>query len=102
MTSQKWAEIAEIRSGSPKAQASKTWSPSKAPATSATRSTKKIIAPLVKANKLADMPDFNDSTKLDDGKDKVDRLTNLIAICRHITPSLSAGKHLQKQSPRLL
>ena len=41
---------------------------------------KKIIAPLVKANKLADMPDFNDSTKLGDGKDKVDRLTNLIAI----------------------
>jgi type I restriction enzyme M protein len=41
---------------------------------------KKIIAPLVKANKLADMPDFNDSTKLGDGEDKVDRLTNLIAI----------------------
>ena len=41
---------------------------------------KKIIAPLVKANKLADMPDFNDSTKLGDGKDKVDRLTNLIGI----------------------
>ena len=41
---------------------------------------KKIIAPLVKANKLADMPDFDDSTKLGDGKDKVDRLTNLIAI----------------------
>ena len=38
---------------------------------------KKIVAPLVKANKLADMPDFNDSTKLGDGKDKVDRLTNL-------------------------
>src|ERR1700693_6460709 len=36
---------------------------------------KKIIGPLAKANKLplADMPDFNESTKLGDGKDKVDR-----------------------------
>src|SRR5215471_3684254 len=41
---------------------------------------KKIIAPLANANKLSDMPDFNDSTKLGDGKEKVDRLTNLIAI----------------------
>src|SRR5450631_3791215 len=41
---------------------------------------KKIIAPLANANKLSDMPDFNDATKLGDGKDKVDRLTNLIAI----------------------
>src|SRR6266446_2181289 len=41
---------------------------------------KKIIAPLVNANKLSDFPDFNDSSKLGDGKDKVDRLTNLIAI----------------------
>jgi type I restriction enzyme M protein len=41
---------------------------------------KKIIAPLANTNKLSDMPDFNDATKLGDGKDKVDRLTNLIAI----------------------
>jgi len=41
---------------------------------------KKIIAPLVNANKLADMPDFNDANKLGTGKDMVDRLTNLIAI----------------------
>ena len=41
---------------------------------------KKIIAPLSKANKLSDMPDFNDATKLGSGKEKVDRLTNLIAI----------------------
>jgi type I restriction enzyme M protein len=41
---------------------------------------KKIIAPLANANKLSDMPDFNDATKLGDGKEKVDRLTNLIAI----------------------
>jgi type I restriction enzyme M protein len=41
---------------------------------------KKIIGPLANANKLSDLPDFNDSTKLGDGKEKVDRLTNLIAI----------------------
>ncbi|ADB15814.1 type I restriction-modification system, M subunit [Pirellula staleyi DSM 6068] len=41
---------------------------------------KKIIAPIAQANRLSDMPDFNDSTKLGSGKEKVDRLTNLIAI----------------------
>lgn len=39
-----------------------------------------IIAPLARENRLSDMPDFNDSSKLGEGKDKVDRLTNLIAI----------------------
>ncbi len=39
-----------------------------------------ILGLLEKANHLSDMPDFNDSTKLGDGKEKVDRLTNLIAI----------------------
>jgi type I restriction enzyme M protein len=41
---------------------------------------KKIIAPLANANKLSDLPDFNDSNKLGTGKEMVDRLTNLIAI----------------------
>ncbi len=41
---------------------------------------KKIIAPLAEANKLSDMPDFDDATKLGAGKEKVERLTNLIAI----------------------
>src|ERR1700688_4121899 len=41
---------------------------------------KKIIAPLANDNKLSDMPDFNDATKLGTGKDMVDRLTNLLAI----------------------
>src|SRR5215210_2720362 len=41
---------------------------------------KKIIAPLANANKLSDFPDFNDDSKLGSGKEKVDRLTNLIAI----------------------
>ena len=41
---------------------------------------KKIIAPLANANKLSDMPDFNDPGKLGSGAEMVERLTNLIAI----------------------
>lgn len=41
---------------------------------------KKIIAPLAAANRLADMPDFNDDLKLGSGKEKVQKLSNLIAI----------------------
>ena len=40
---------------------------------------KRIVGPLAAANKLADMPDFNDASKLGSGKEMVDRLTNLIA-----------------------
>lgn len=52
---------------------------------------KKILGPLAKANQLSDMPDFNDSTKLGDGKEKVDRLTNLIAIFEN--PALDFSKN---------
>ena len=41
---------------------------------------KKILGPLALANRLSDMPDFNDPAKLGDGKEKVERLSNLIAI----------------------
>jgi type I restriction enzyme M protein len=41
---------------------------------------KRIIGPLANANKLSDMPDFNEDSKLGSGKEKVDRLTNLIGI----------------------
>ena len=41
---------------------------------------KRVLGPLFLANDLSDPPDFDDSTKLGDGKEKVDRLTNLIAI----------------------
>ncbi len=41
---------------------------------------KKILAPIKEANKLSDMPDFNDVSKLGSGKEMIDRLTNLIAI----------------------
>ena len=41
---------------------------------------KKILAPLAQANSLSDMPDFNDPGKLGNGKEMVDRLTNLISI----------------------
>jgi len=52
---------------------------------------KKILEPLAKANKLSDLPDFNDATKLGDGKEKVDRLTNLIAIFEN--PALDFSKN---------
>jgi type I restriction enzyme M protein len=52
---------------------------------------KKIIAPLENANKLSDLPDFNDATKLGTGKEKVDRLTNLIAIFEN--PALDFSKN---------
>jgi type I restriction enzyme M protein len=41
---------------------------------------KKILGPLALANRLSDMPDFNDPTKLGEGKEKEQRLSNLIAI----------------------
>jgi len=41
---------------------------------------KRILGPLAAANKLSDMPDFNDATKLGSGQEMVDRLTNLVAI----------------------
>jgi len=52
---------------------------------------KTIIAPLASANKLSDMPDFNDATKLGGGKEMVDRLTNLIAIFEN--PALDSSKN---------
>ncbi len=41
---------------------------------------KKIIAPLANANQLSSMPDFDDKDKLGEGKERVERLTNLISI----------------------
>jgi type I restriction enzyme M protein len=52
---------------------------------------KKIIAPLANANKLSDFPDFNDAAKLGNGKEMVDRLTNLIAIFEN--PALDFSKN---------
>lgn len=55
---------------------------------------KKIIGPLVNANKQlsnSDMPDFNDPNKLGDSKERVDKLTNLIAIFEN--PSLDFSKN---------
>src|SRR3954451_14219435 len=52
---------------------------------------KKIIGPLASANKLSDMPDFNDANKLGTGKEMVDRLTSLIAIFEN--PSLDFSKN---------
>jgi type I restriction enzyme M protein len=41
---------------------------------------KKIIAPIAEANKLSEMPDFNNTEKLGSGADMVKKLSNLIAI----------------------
>ena len=56
---------------------------------------KKVIAPLAKANQQlsqSDFPDFNDSVKLGDGKEKVARLTNLIAIFESPTLDFSQNR----------
>jgi type I restriction enzyme M protein len=47
---------------------------------------KKIIGPIAEANKLSEMPDFNNPEKLGTGADMVKKLTNLIAIFEN--PSL--------------
>lgn len=52
---------------------------------------KKILGPLAQANHLSDMPDFNDPAKLGDGKERVERLTNLIAIFEN--PQLDFSKN---------
>jgi len=52
---------------------------------------KKILGPLAEANRLSDMPDFNDPTKLGTGKEMVERLSNLIAIFE--TPALDFSKN---------
>ena len=52
---------------------------------------KKILAPIAEANKLADMPDFNDVTKLGSGKAMVDTLTELISIFEN--PALDFSKN---------
>lgn len=52
---------------------------------------KKIVGPLKNANKLSDLPDFNDATKLGSGKEMVDRLTNLISIFED--PALDFSKN---------
>jgi type I restriction enzyme M protein len=52
---------------------------------------KTILGPLANANKLSDFPDFDDASKLGSGKEKVDRLTNLIAIFEN--PALNFSRN---------
>lgn len=52
---------------------------------------KKIIGPIAEANKLSEMPDFNNAEKLGSGKDMVDKLTKLIAIFEN--PALDFSKN---------
>jgi type I restriction enzyme M protein len=51
----------------------------------------KILEPLASKNNLSNLPDFNDSSKLGDGKEKVDRITNLVAIFEN--PALDFSKN---------
>jgi len=51
----------------------------------------KIIAPLSEANKLSEMPDFDNVEKLGSGQDMVNKLTNLIAIFEN--PALDFSKN---------
>jgi type I restriction-modification system DNA methylase subunit len=50
-----------------------------------------IVGPLKDANKLFDIPDFDDDSKLGSGKEKVERLTNLVAIFEN--PALDLSKN---------
>jgi len=52
---------------------------------------KKIFAPIRDANKMTDFANFNDDEKLGTGKDKVDKLTKLIAIFEN--PDLDFSKN---------
>lgn len=55
---------------------------------------KRVIAPLAAANQQlsqSDFPDFNDPAKLGDGKEKSEKLTNLIAIFEN--PALDFSKN---------
>ncbi|WP_024972833.1 type I restriction-modification system subunit M [Ralstonia pickettii] len=52
---------------------------------------KKIVGPLATANKLSDMPDFNDTNKLGTGAEMVKRLSDLIAVFE--SPDLDFSKN---------
>jgi len=51
----------------------------------------KIIEPIAEANKLSEMPDFDNEEKLGSGNDKVAKITNLIAIFEN--PALDFSKN---------
>ena len=53
---------------------------------------KKIIAPIAEANKLSEMPDFNNAEKLGSGPDMVKKLSNLIAIFENPILDFSKNK----------
>jgi type I restriction enzyme M protein len=53
---------------------------------------KKIIAPIAEANKLSEMPDFNNAEKLGSGHDMVKKLSNLIAIFENAALDFSKNR----------
>ena len=61
---------------------------------------KKILGPLARENNLSDMPDFDDPGKLGSGKDKVDKLTNLIATFENPALDFSKNRADPRRSPK--
>jgi TPR repeat protein len=55
------------------------------------RTNKEIIGPLAKANKLSDIPDFNDATKLGSGKEMVVKWYRKAAEQGHATAQCNLG-----------
>jgi type I restriction enzyme M protein len=53
---------------------------------------KKIIAPIAEANKLSEMPDFNNPDKLGSGADMVTKLTKLIGIFENPLLNFSSNR----------
>ena len=53
---------------------------------------KKIIGPIAQANRLSEMPDFNNPDKLGSGKAMVERLSNLIGIFENTTLDFSKNR----------
>jgi type I restriction enzyme M protein len=51
----------------------------------------KIFAPIAAVNKLGDFPDFNEDSKFGKGKDKVEKLSSLIAVFE--SPDLNFSKN---------
>ena len=77
-------------------RASSTWLHSKGTPDIGDKINTLIIAPLVDANASLsryDFPDFNDSNKLGDGPEKVERLSTLIGIFEGLDFSQNRAEH---------
>src|SRR5258705_13703332 len=60
---------------------------------------KKILGPLAQANKLSDMPDFNDPNKLGSGKEMVERLKPPAHLAVRLSASHMTVSHAGRHRP---